>query len=187
MQSVTKFIEKRLRLVVNQEKSKVALSRYVRFLGMTIIGGAIAISALSLQRARDKIKMLTPRGTSHTLQDTMKTIDSWYAGWAAYYKMTQYPAQLAGLEAHVRRRLRARIISQQKRRRYLYKKLVERGVDYKEARIVFSNRKRWALSHTPVVEKAYPNVWFIDTIGQHIASDSKHSHWLDKDIWVKLT
>ncbi len=35
MQSVTKFIEKRLRLVVNQQKSKVALSRYVRFLGMT--------------------------------------------------------------------------------------------------------------------------------------------------------
>jgi hypothetical protein len=70
MQSVTKFIEKRLRLVVNQQKSKVAPSRYVRFLGMTIIAGTIAISALSLQRARDKIKMLTPRGTSQTLEDT---------------------------------------------------------------------------------------------------------------------
>jgi group II intron reverse transcriptase/maturase len=187
MQSVTKFIEKRLRLVVNQQKSKVALSQYVRFLGMTIVAGTIAISALSLQRARDKIKMLTPRGTSQTLEDTMKAINRWYAGWAAYYKMTQYPAQLSGLEAHIRRRLRARIISQQKRRRHLYKKLVGRGVDHKAARIVYSNRGRWALSHTPVVERAFSNSWFIDTIGQHIESDTKHPHWFDKDRWVKLT
>ena len=45
MRSISKFIENKLKLVVNREKSKVALSKCVKFLGMTIIAGAIAISA----------------------------------------------------------------------------------------------------------------------------------------------
>ena len=45
MQTVTKFIENRLKLLVNRVKSKVAQSKEVKFLGMTIIAGTIAISA----------------------------------------------------------------------------------------------------------------------------------------------
>lgn len=54
MQTVTQYIEKRLKLVVNREKSKVALSKAVKFLGMTIIAGTIAISAKSMSKAMGK-------------------------------------------------------------------------------------------------------------------------------------
>ena len=94
MRSISKFIDGKLRLMVNQGKSKVALSKDVRFLGMTIIAGTIAISALSMNRAMQKVKELTQRGTHLTLEKTIECINSWYMGWSSYYSMTQYPSQL---------------------------------------------------------------------------------------------
>ena len=180
MAGISKYIENKLKLVVNQEKSKVAQSRYVKFLGMTIIAGAIAISAVSMNRAMQKVKELTPRGTHLTLEQTIDKVNKWYVGWSGYYSMTQYPYQLNRIEAHIRRRLRARLIGQQKKRRYLFKKLAKRKVSKRlAAKTVFSNKGRWALSHTVAVERAYPNRFFIDEMGQKIRSQEKQPHWFD--------
>ena len=161
METVTRFIEKRLKLIVNQVKSKVARSEAVKFLGLTIILGAITISLQSTQRAIDKVKLMTPRGTSETVEQTIAKFNSWYLGWAGYYKMTEYPSQLEAIEAHFRRRMRSRIIGQQKSKRNLLKKLVERKVNRGfAAQTVYSNIKRWKLSHTRAVEKAFSNQWF---------------------------
>ncbi len=51
MSSISKFIEQKLKLKINREKSKVGRSREVKFLGMTIIDGTKAISHQSIQRA----------------------------------------------------------------------------------------------------------------------------------------
>ena len=188
MSSISKFIEKKLRLKINQEKSKIALSKYVKFLGMTIIAGTIAISHQSMQRAMEKVKELTPRGTHWNLEQTMAAINKWYVGWSGYYEMTQYPAQLAKLEAHVRRRLRARIVDQQKSRRNLQRKLIKRGVNRGLASaMAYSHNKRWALSHTRAVEIAFPNRWFIQKIGQRIRSDNELPHWFGVDQYIKMT
>ena len=80
MQTISKYIETRLKLVVNREKSKVSLSKGVKFLGMTIVAGTIAISLQSMQGAMDKVKELTPRGTSLTIEQTVDKINSWYVG-----------------------------------------------------------------------------------------------------------
>ena len=187
MKNVSKFIEKQLRLKVNTEKSKVARSEFVKFLGMTIVGCAIAISAASMQKARDRLRDMTPGGTSQSIERTVTCINSWYVGWANYYGMTQYPSQLARIEAHARRRLRSRIVRQQKSRRNLKQRLLERGVKRKLVMAtVFSHKKRWALSHTRAVEQAYPNRWFIDTLGLKIRSDRHESHWFDVRKWIRL-
>ena len=154
---------------------------------MTIIAGTIAISALSMNRAMQKVKKLTPRGTHLTLEKTIECINSWYMGWSSYYSMTQYPSQLSMIEAHIRRRLRSRLVDQQKRRRYLFKKLVKRNVPRcLAAKTVFSNMGRWALSHTHAVERAYPNRWFIKEMGLKIRSLEGHPHWFDILQWVKV-
>lgn len=186
MKSVSRFIEKKLKLKVNPEKSKVARSDQVKFLGMTIVNKTIAISKVAIKRAMERVKQLTPRGTHHTLETTMKRINSWYMGWSSYYSMTQYPAQLRKIEAHIRRRLRARIVDQQKSKRNLLKKLVKRGVPRRQAGIIYSNKKRWALSRTRAVSKAFPNKWFIETVGQKIRSNEKRDHWLDVNQWIKF-
>jgi len=187
MSSVSKFIEKKLKLVVNQEKSQVALSNKVKFLGMTIVEGTIAISRMFINRAMAKVKEFTPRGTHEKLEQTMKRVNLWYRGGSSYYSMTQYPAQLVKIEAPIRRRLRSRIVDQQKSRRNLYRKLMKRGVSRKQAaNTVFTNNKRWALSHSFALARAYPNHWFIREMGQFIRSTAQLTHWFDLGIWIRL-
>ena len=188
MLKISEFIETKLKLVVNREKSRVGLSHEVKFLGMTIVNGTIAISRKALSHAMNKVKELTPRGTHTRLETTMSKINNWYIGWANYYSMTQYPSQLRKIEAHIRRRLRSRLVSQQKSRRNLYNKVVKRGVKKRTAWLaVYSNRKRWALSHTRAMEMAYRNRWFTDTVGQMLYSDRGLSHWFSVDTWIRLT
>jgi RNA-directed DNA polymerase len=187
MASVSRFIEGRLRLVVNQEKSQVAPSEKVKFLGMTIVHGHIAISVKSMNRAMAKVKELTPRGTHLKIEQVMIEINLWYRGWSSYYSMTQYPAQLRKIEAHLRRRLRSRLIDQQKSRRNLFNKLVKRGAGIRMAsKAAFSNNKRWATSRSFAVSKAYPNRWFITVLGQFIRSNAGLDHWFDLRIWISL-
>lgn len=188
MESISKFIEGKLKLKINQEKSHVGRSKDVKFLGMTIINGTVAISAQSMKRAMQKVKELTPRGTHLSYEQTMKRINSWYNGWSGYYLMTQYPSQFAAIEAHIRRRLRARIVDQQKRRRHLYRKLVKRGIAKRSASsTAFSNKGRWATSWTHALHRAYPNQWFINGLGQVIRSTDKMKHWFNLRQWIKVT
>jgi len=187
MEKVSQFIEKKLKLKVNQDKSQVAKSDAVKFLGFTVVEGTIAIAHKALQTAMDKVKALTPRGTHKTLETTLDEINQWYVGWSNYYSLTNYPAQLRKIEAHIRRRLRSRLVSQQKRKRHLYRKLVKRGVPPKQAsKGVFSNNKRWQLSNARAVTRAYPNSWFINLKGQEIRSDRKLDHWFEVSQWIRL-
>ena len=187
MASICRFVEDKLKLVVNREKSKVAHTRDVKFLGMTIIEGRIIISGKSMNRAMEKIKELTPRGTHQKLEKAIEVINEWYVGWSSYHRMTQYPSQFKKLEAHIRRRLRSRLVGQQKRRRHLFNKLTKRGATKKAASIVFSNKGRWALSYTFVVANAFSFKWFADQMGLKIRSNEKHPHWLSLDQFVKVT
>jgi len=183
MKSVTKFIENRLKLVVNQEKSKVALSSAVKFLGMTIIAGSITISQISMARANEKLRELIPRGTSEPIEQTVIRINTWYMGWSGYYRMTEYPAQLTKVEAHIRRRLRARIVSQQKKRRHLFANLLSRGVKRRIiTKHIFSNKGRWALSASTPMHIGYPNQWF-KQLGLKTRSDERLAHWKSLDTW----
>jgi len=186
MESISQFIEGKLKLVVNREKSQVARSERVKFLGFTIVDGTIAVARKALKTALEKVKALTPRGTNKDIETTLKTVNQWYVGWANYFSLSHYPAQLASIEAHIRRRLRSRLVDQQKRRKNLVQTLVKRGVSRKvAAKTVFSNRKRWALSKTYAMSKAYPNEWF-KRKGQIIRSDQKEAHWFDVSKWVYL-
>ena len=187
MEKVSQFIEKKLKLKVNQEKSQVALSDKVKFLGFTVVNGTIAIAHKALQTAMDKVKALTPRGTHIALEPALDKINQWYVGWSNYYSLTNYPSQLHKIEAHIRRRLRSRLVSQQKRKQHLYRNLVKRGVPRKQAsKTVFSNNKRWMLSNTRAVTRAYPNSWFINLKGQEIRSDRKLAHWFEVSQWIRL-
>jgi group II intron reverse transcriptase/maturase len=187
MATISQYIEKKLKLKVNQDKSKVALSDQVKFLGFTVVNGTIAIAHKALQTAMDKVKALTPRGTHKSLEPTLDKINQWYVGWSNYFSLTNYPSQLHKIEAHIRRRLRSRLVSQQKRKQHLYRNLVKRGVPRKQAsKAVFANNQRWMLSNARAVTRAYPNSWFINLKGQEIRSDRKLAHWFEVSQWIRL-
>ncbi len=153
-----------------------------------MVDGTIAIARKALQTAMDKVKALTPRGAHKTLGMTLEEINQWYVGWSSYYSLTYYPSQLRKIEAHIRRRLRSRLVHQQKRKQPLYRKLVKRGVPPRQAaKAVFANHKRWSLSNARAVTRAYPNSWFINMMGQEIRSDRKMAHWYEVSQWIRLT
>ncbi len=123
-----------------------------------------------------------------TLEKTIERINSWYMGWSVYYGLTQYPSQLQKIEAHTRRRLRSRLSGQQKRRRHLFRKLIKRQVSKRSAgKTVYSNKGRWALSHTPAVERAYPNRFFIKEMGLKIRTHLTQPRWFPLRRWIKVT
>jgi RNA-directed DNA polymerase len=187
MSSVKKFIEKKLKLKVNEEKSKTRKSNEVKFLGMTIVEGAIAISKAAFNKAMEKVKTLIPRGSHLSIEKAIAEVNKWYQGWSSYFKMTQFPAQLHAIEAHIRRRFRARFVKQQKKKRHLMNLLKKKGVSKKSsAKTVYSNRGPWNLSHTRALEKAYSIEWFVKQ-GQTVISNIQMDHWFGIGKWVKLT
>lgn len=187
MASVKKFIETKLKLKINEEKSKTRKAEQVKFLGMTIINGTITIAKAAFDKAMEKVKVLIPRGTHEPIEKAIQSINKWFQGWASYFKMTQYPAQLKAIEAHVRRRLRARIVYQQKKKRNLLKLLVKRGIKRETAnRTVYSNRRTWNLSQTKAMHKAFSIEWF-EKQGQKIMSNMNLDHWFEIEKWVRLT
>lgn len=187
MESITRVIEKRLKLKVNRRKSKVAKSKDVKFLGMTIVDGIIMISRQSIKRAMKQVKELTPRGTHLPIEKRIEVINQWYVGWSAYYRMTQVPSQLKGIEAHIRRRLRSQFVGEHKRRRFLYRKLIKMGVKKGQASSVYSsNVGRWKLSHSWAVEKAWNNEWFTSR-GFKTISDRAFPHWLPLNVWKPIS
>lgn len=136
----------------------MARSDRVQFLGFNIVGETIAIAHEALQRAMDKVKDLTPRGTHLRLEESIERINRWYLGWSNYFALTHYPAQLRKIEAHLRRRLRSRLIDQKKSQRNLYRKLTKRRVPRRQAAAaVYSHRDRWALSNTRAVTVHQPH------------------------------
>jgi group II intron reverse transcriptase/maturase len=161
MASISKFIEGRLKLKVNREKSKVSLSSGVKFLGMTIAGVLLVIANKSMAKAMDTVKELTPRRNHLSTEVQIEKINQWYKGWVGYFKMTENPKQLGIIEAHIRRRLRAMIIAAQKRKRYLAHKLIKQGVRRQLAfKTAYSPGNTWAKSISNAAHKAWSNRWF---------------------------
>jgi len=162
MTKMTKFIEGKLKLKVNREKSQVALSKNVKFLGMTVAGTLLIISTKAMASAMDKVEALTPRRTHLTLEVQIENINRWHRGWKNYFKVTEAPRQLEAVEAHIRRRLRARLIAAQKRRRHLANKLERQGVSRAQARrAAYSSKGIWALSISSAAHLAWSNKWFM--------------------------
>jgi len=187
MENITRFIEKKMKLVVNQEKSKVRLARHVKFLGMTILMGAITISTQAMTKAMEKVKELTPRGTHKPIEVSIEEINRWYRGWSNYFSMTQYPSQLKRIEAHIRRRLRARFIRNMKRKRTIVKQLIKKGMSKKRVlKTIYSPKSWWALSHTFVASIAFPMKWFTD-MGLFTRSQEQRLNWFSVEDWIKIS
>ena len=88
MESITRFITRKLRLKVNEAKSKVAKSRECTFLGYTIGSkGRLWISKKSKERAKKRIKELTRRNRGRNLEKIIEELNKFLRGWLVYYRL----------------------------------------------------------------------------------------------------
>jgi group II intron reverse transcriptase/maturase len=168
MDSTRRFLEGRLRLRVNEEKSKVARPEEIHFLGFRlkrIPGGDVEvhISRRSKDRLAAKIRELTPRNWGKPARQCIEGVNRYIQGWMGYFRICTEGSQslFKRFDAHIRRRIRALIVRQRKRPRHLYRHLVQRGVSVRSASAAAYDRRRtWWKSNARGVTQAYPNVWF---------------------------
>ena len=183
MESISGFIEGRLKLKINVNKSKVALAKSVKFLGITIISGMVVISSVSMKRAMSKVREMIPRGSHFNLSQQIGKVNQWYAGWSSYYSIAEVPSQLAVIEAHIRRRFRSQLIGNFKRKKYLVRKLIKMGVTPQTAKSVYRGG-RWRTSIKRAVHQAWSNKWF-ERQGLKVVSNQNLAHWNPLDLWIK--
>jgi len=172
MASIRRFLERRLRLSVNEEKSAVARPEDVHFLGFRLVvkdDGAVEvhISRRTKERLDTRIRELTPRAWGQSVKSCMEALNVYLKGWAAYFRLcTEEGAVLfQRFDAHIRRRIRAIILVQKKRPRHLYRHLVSCGVKPKAAAgTAYSRRGVWNRSNRPGMTTAYRNHWFHDRL-----------------------
>jgi RNA-directed DNA polymerase len=180
MAATRRFIEKKLRLVVNEEKSAVARPDQRHFLGFRLCRQEdgkveVHISQRTRERIDTRIRELTPAKWGRSLKACFEGLNSYLKGWSAYYRVcTQEGAALfPRFDAHIRRRIRQIILVQKKRPRYLYRHLIKRGVGPRAAhRTAFCRRGKWNRSNRPGMTRAYPNQWFLGKLV------SLHGQWL---------
>lgn len=170
MAGVVRFIERRLRLAVNRSKSAVARPESRHFVGFRLrrdpeTGDVeVLLSKRSKQRVDLKIRELTPRSWGRSVADCIRGINRYVRGWIAFFSIctAAFHQTLQTLDAHVRRRLRAIILSHWKQKRTIARRLVKLGVRHHTAwRGVYRGRQgRWALSHHPAVERGLDKAYF---------------------------
>lgn len=166
MASIKKFIERRLRLKVNEEKSAVAVPSERHFVGFRLrcdpLDGHVEVmlSVRSKERIDERIRTLVPRNWGGSLAACITRLNAYIHGWLGFFRIcTAVRSTLHELDAHIRRRLRAIQLRHWKRKRTIVRKLILFGIRPKAAwRSVYGGRKStWALSHTSPVERALRN------------------------------
>jgi RNA-directed DNA polymerase len=162
MISVKKFLEKKLRLRLNEKKSKVAEAKECKFLGYKLLNdGRLVIAEQSVKRFKDKIRQITKRNRNVKLEEVIRQLNMLLTGWAGYFRLTEYPRQLPDLDGWVRRKLRCYRLKQRKEYWPITRFLVKLGATKHEAHCIGSSGKGWwRLSCNPVVNKALSNAWF---------------------------
>jgi hypothetical protein len=174
MASLARFIQGRLRLRINQEKSAVARPEDRHFLGFSLRldpqSGAVEIllSERTRRNALARVRQLTPRNWGHSLEVAIERLNRWLAGWHQFFGIATICEDvirvMQNIDARLRRRLRAIILRHWKRKRTIARRLIRLGAKRSTAwRQVYEGRKSvWSLRHTPVVDYAMRNAFFAD-------------------------
>jgi RNA-directed DNA polymerase len=167
MASVKTFIEKRLRLKVNDEKSAVARIEERHFVGFRLrrelLNGDIEVlpSERSRKRIAAKVRELTPRNWGRSLRSCIKLLNVYLRGWMGFFGIcsAEVEIMLKNTDAHIRRRLRAIQLKHWKRKRTIARKLIQMGAKRATVRRgVYDGRNSlWALSHCSPVDSRLRN------------------------------
>ena len=145
MKNITNFIESRLKLKVNRDKSAVERPWKRKFLGFTLnlmFGKAYAsISKQSLKRYKNKIRDILSMSKPMTLEQRRNKLNQINIGWINYYGIAKCKGILQQLDKWIRQRLRMGIWKQWKKVKTRYKNLKKLGLNHSQA-IKFANTRK---------------------------------------------
>ena len=164
MESLTRFVERRLKLQINAEKSAVARPWHRSFLSFTVRNQPEfrrCIANKAVVRFKHRVRELTGRRRGITLERMIRELVSYLRGWAGYFGFSQWHELQALDRAQFGGACVASSGSSRKTRGRRYHELRRLGVPGPAAsEAVFSPKGRWRMSSTNALHRAFTNARF---------------------------
>jgi RNA-directed DNA polymerase len=161
MESVQRFITKKLKLKVNEAKSAVAKPQERKFLGFSFTAGKEPkrkIAPKALDRFKERIREITLGSKGNSMEQVVAELARYIRGWRGYFGFCETPGVLRKLDSWIRRRVRSAFWRQWKTSHKRYAELVQRGVyPHAAQRMAGSNQGPWHLSQTQAMSVALSN------------------------------
>ena len=166
MESVSNFIESKLKLLVNKDKSQVCEVNQTKFLGYTIQkDGSLSIAKKSIDRFKEKVRSITKRNRGIKFEQVIAELIPVMRGWLNYFHHARCKSLLKKLDSWIRRKLRCFRLKQCKKTITLQQLLKSRGVEtWQNWILALSGKGYWCKSGCPQMHQALSNKWF-DEIG----------------------
>ena len=164
MQTVTVFLERRLKLKVNASKSAVARPWERKFLGYSMTWHQkpkLKIAQQSRARLAEKIRTTLRKARGGSLKQAIERLNPVLRGWVAYFRLTEVKGMLADLDGWIRRKLRALLWRQWKRALTRAKNLMRAGLGEVRAwQSATNGHGPWWNGGASHMNAAYPKSWF---------------------------
>jgi len=176
IESITGYLECRLKLKVNRDKSKVTRpwkSKYLGYSTTTHKKPKLKAAKESIRRLKKKLKMKFRKGRGHNLKRFIETeLNIILRGWINYFQLSEVKEVFEELDGWIRRRLRCIIWRQWKKPGTRYKKLKGRGMTEEQARkSAWNGRGTWWNSGASHMNRVFPKRYF-DSLGLVSLRDS---------------
>ena len=165
MDSISRFVEQRLKLRVNLEKSAVARPWHRKFLGYSFsrhFKTRIRVAKQSIERFKSKLKALFRKGRGRNIaRFVQKDLNPVLRGWSNYFRLTAFRGFAEELDQWLRRRLRCILWRQWKRPWKRFQMLMKHGLsEERAARSSFIQRGAWFNAGASHMNQAFPKRYF---------------------------
>ena len=163
MQSITRFVEVRLKLVVNRQKSRAAALSACTFLGFQIRRGRIVWTDKAHKRFKERIQEITSRSRGVSTFCMLRELRRYVVGWMNYFGIHQLYRVIPELDQWLRRRVRLYYWKQWKNPYTRRRQLIRLGIHPKEVyKATRSHRGYWFMAGTEIVQRALDNRWLAE-------------------------
>ena len=163
LDSLERFLAKRLRLKVNRAKSAVDRPWNRKFLGYSVSvhhQPRLRVAPQSIARLKSKLRPLLRAGRGRRLADVCERLSTILRGWVAYYRLVEVKAAFEALDQWLRRKLRSILWRQWKRWRTRAHELIRHGIETVRAFASATNgRGPWWNAGASHMNEAVPNRW----------------------------
>lgn len=162
LRSITSFIERKLFLTVNREKSGINPINKIKFLGYSFYKyrgeGRLRVHPKSLLKMKARIKELTSRSNGWGNERRKEALSQYIKGWVQYFKLADMLKVLVKVDEWFRRRLRMVIWKQWKLTKTRLKNLTKLGVNRRKAWEWANSRKgHWHVAKSQILSTSITN------------------------------
>jgi len=164
MAGIQRFIEKKLRLKVNEKKSAIDRPWKRKFLGFSFTSSKepkVRIAKESLKRMKKKVREITSRKKPYSKEYRIEKLNQYLIGWCGYFALADTKTVFIELDGWVRRRLRMCLWKNWKNPKTKIRNLIKLGVpEWKAYEWGNSRKGYWRISNSPILSKALNNSYW---------------------------